>query len=61
MNMLLLLFVFAAPIVWGAAVGGFRWVRDRRRMTAAFARGRAESVVRLPAVVEPMPVLERAA
>lgn len=57
MTPILLLIPFLSPVAAGAGWGVFTFVRGRRRMSAAFARGRAESVVRLPVRVVPMPTL----
>ena len=56
MTVLLLLVVFAAPIVAGCVAGVWSWWRPRVHLARAFAQGRAENIARIPAPVEPLPV-----
>lgn len=55
MNAVLLLVVFAGPILVGCVLGVWGWWRPRVHLARAFAAGRAEHIARLPAPVEPMP------
>lgn len=57
MSILLLAVVFCVPVAAGSAADLFTFVRDRRLLRKAFVQGRAESVVRLPMPIEPMPVI----
>lgn len=59
MNVVLLLVVFAAPIVAGCVMGVWSWWRPRVHLARAFAAGRAENVARLPVEVEPLPTFTR--
>lgn len=58
MTPILFLIPFLGPVAAGAGWGVFTFMRERRQLTRAFARGRAESVVRLPQPVEPLPTWE---
>jgi hypothetical protein len=60
-NAVLLLVVFALPVVAGCVAGVWSWWRPRVHLARAFARGHAENIARLPAPVEPLPDLTRKA
>ena len=59
MNAVVLLVVFAAPIIAGCVAGMWAWWRPRVHLDRAFAAGRAEHTARLPATVEPLPTFPR--
>lgn len=61
MSLLLPAIFFTVPLVCALVVWGWTTGRDRRQLRRAFAVGRAESIVRLPQPVEPMPVFGRVA
>jgi hypothetical protein len=59
MNPVVMLAVFATPIVGGAILGACSWWWPRRQLAKAFATARREriAVQRLPAVPVPLPEL----
>lgn len=58
MSLLLLAVVFCVPVAAGCVVGLFTFIHSRRQLARAFAHGRAESLVREPMPIEPMPTFE---
>lgn len=58
MNLALLAAVFGVPVAAGCVTGLFTFIRSRLQLHKAFRQGRAESLVREPMPIEPMPTFE---
>lgn len=60
MNVLLLLVLFATPVVTGVALGVWSWWWPRHQLDRLFAERKRErvAVARIPQTPEPLPHLE---